>query len=312
MTNNYFSDRENGNKPRITETISSETWGGIVSLVNSAIAKGAFGFKFPETCQDNNSCTFGTNEHAFSQALKAEIYGLAFPFETNLVVDSISGFYEQREPFAPDTFLTLDFIEFCHRNIAEPIECDYHKFFQHYHLRFDELEGKNTFRKDVNRIFARNGLAYELNENGQIIRLIPPVLRESLLSAIFKTEDLKLDEMLEDSRLKFLSPKLSVRQEALEKLWDCWERLKSTEIPEQAKKRLSTEQLISKVTSEPIDGDLFKCVNEEAKQLTAIGNNFGIRHKEPYQRFIGDSTHVDYLFHRLYATIYLLLPKNKI
>lgn len=311
MTNDYFSDRENGNKPRITEIISPETWGGIVSLVNGAIAKGAFGFKFPETCGDN-SCTVGTDEHAFSQALKAEIYGLAFPFETNLVVDSIFGVYEEREPFAPDTFLILDFIEFCYRNIAKPIERNYHDYYKHHHLEFDEIEGKNAFRNDINRIFSRGGLAYELDNEGKIQRLIDPVLRESFTLAVFKTGDLKLDEMLEDSRLKFLNPKLSVRQEALEKLWDCWERLKSTEIPEQNKKRLSTEQLISKVTGEQIDGDLFTCVNEEAKQLTAIGNNFGIRHKEQYQRFIEDSTHVDYLFHRLYATIYLLLPKNKI
>ena len=37
-------------------------------------------------------------------------------------------------------------------------------------------------QKTINRIFRRNGLAYELTAQGRIERLAPPVLREELAS----------------------------------------------------------------------------------------------------------------------------------
>ena len=85
------------------------------------------------------------------------------------------------------------------------------------------------FREEVNRIFQRNGLTFELKENGCIERLVSPILREALAVAEFHTDDKELDALLEKARKKFLNPDFTIRQESLEALWDSWERLKTLE-----------------------------------------------------------------------------------
>lgn len=89
----------------------------------------------------------------------------------------------------------------------------------------------------------------------------------------FNTGDLILNELLSTAREKFLNRDLKVRREALEKLWDAWERLKSLSDP--ADKKKSVKILLDRVTAEP---NLRERVEAEARQLTEIGNNFFIRH----------------------------------
>ena len=48
----------------------------------------------------------------------------------------------------------------------------------------------------------------------------------------------------------------------------------------------------------------------EAKELTDIGNSHLIRHYEVKQVPVIDIDHVDYLFHRLFAMIQLMLRKK--
>jgi len=50
--------------------------------------------------------------------------------------------------------------------------------------------------EQINLIFARNGLAYELQEGGRIVRLGPTALREALAAAIFQSGDSELDTTL--------------------------------------------------------------------------------------------------------------------
>ena len=45
----------------------------------------------------------------------------------------------------------------------------------------------------------------------------------------------------------------------------------------------------------------------EAKQLTDIGNAFQIRHSETTQERLHAAAQVDYLFHRLFSLVYLIL-----
>lgn len=156
----------------------------------------------------------GTDEHAMSLALRAEVPEIQWP------LDSSS---------QPSTLAVLDLVEFCARAVAAPIQGSLHPYFRHHHLQFDRDTGRAEFRSRINRLFARNGLALELQENGQVTRLGPPVLRDALASAIFRTGDRELDTMLETARLKFMSPSQATRREGLEKLWDAWERLKTIE-----------------------------------------------------------------------------------
>lgn len=299
----YFSDREQGPRPRTEEVVSPAVWAGIVGLVQSLIATGAFGAKYPETCPDGQG-PIGTDESALALAVKAEMPGLPWPLETTERVQQDR--FSKEQPFAPDTLLALDFIEFSHRMVAKPIEGSYHSHFRHHHLSFDEDEGRQVFREDINRIFSRNNLAFELRPDGQVVRLASAVLSESLSSARFRTGDSTLDGMLEESRAKFLNPSASIRREAVERLWDSWERLKSLDSP--GNKKQSIESLLLRAAP---DAEFRSALEAEARALTEIGNSFHIRHFEVTQSAVTDSAHIDYLFHRLYSLVVLLLSKRR-
>lgn len=292
----YFSDQEKGPKERTNEEIPDNVWGGIVAIINSHIDSGAFGDSFPEICPDGGG-PVGTDEKSFELAVKAEVPNIDWP----LRAQKQSSWDDEIN--VPDYLSILDLIQFCYEHVAEPIQDSYHDFFRHYHLSFDQEQGKKEFRLKINRIFSRNGLAYELDENGNITRLFPPVVNELIGSSIFITNDSVLNKLLNQAFKKFCSPDENIRKEALEKLWDSWERLKSLNNPN---KKTSIKSLLDNCSSEPNFRELLE---KEAKSLTEIGNSFHIRHTEIDQIQIKDSTHIDYLFHRLLCMIYLIMKK---
>ena len=159
----YFSDRENGPRPRIEQVISRTVWAGLVGTVQALVNSGAFGLRFPERCPDRQA-TCGCDLDALAASIIAEMPGLAWPLETTCVEEE--GLLSQRRPFAPDTLLILDFIEFVQAAVAKPIPGKYHDFFSHHHLTFDQEAGQEEFRATVNRIFARNGVAFEMQLAG--------------------------------------------------------------------------------------------------------------------------------------------------
>lgn len=282
----YFSDRELGSRPRNKEDISEVAWGGIVAIINALIINGGFGREFPEECPDGN-VVIGTNNNSFADAVRGEIPDINWPLDAST---------------PPPTLAVLDLLEFCHRSVANSIQQNYHSHFRHYHLEFDRESGQCDFRKKISRILARNGIAFGLNEDGRVERLAPPVLREELAEALFETGDDTLNNMLEIARKKFLNPDPVIRREALEKLWDAWERLKTLELGKN--KRNSIATILDKAAPEP---NFRYQLDKEAKKLTEIGNSFQIRHSETTQTPLSSDHDVDYLFHRLFAFIQRLL-----
>ncbi|MEW6237676.1 MAG: AbiJ-NTD4 domain-containing protein [Candidatus Omnitrophota bacterium] len=295
----YFSDQEHGQISRTIEIISSQVWDGIVALVETLITKGAFGNSFPNECPDGNAI-IGTERQILKDTVKAEIPNIEWPL--NRVNNSSSN----NDIVIPDTLIALDLIQFCYKYVSKPetIEGSWHNYYNHYHLSFDKDAGEDKFREQINMIFSRNGMAYELKWDGNIERLVPPVLREQLASDIFNTGDNTLDSILNDARRKFLNPDIKIRKEALDKLWDSWERLKT--IVDPTNKKGSINRLLEKTSSE---NNFRSLLDDEAKKLTEIGNKFHIRHSEINQIEIQDSAHIDYLFHRMWCMIYLLLKK---
>jgi hypothetical protein len=75
--------------------------------------------------------------------------------------------------------------------------------------------------------------------------------------AMISTGDMVLDQMLEESRTKFSNPVPAIRREALERLWDCWERLKSLEYPTDKKRSIGA--LLDKAAGD----SLFRSMLEE-------------------------------------------------
>jgi len=298
----YFSDRENGPRARTEQVISPAVWAGLVATVQALINSGAFGLRFPERCPDGQAVC-GCDTDALAASVIAEMPGLAWPLETMWLVEE--GFLSQREPFAPDTLLIMDFIEFIYASVAKPIPGKHHDFFSHHHLTFDQQSGQEEFRATVNRIFSRNGVAFEMLSTGRIVRVLPPVLGEELKRTIFRTGDRTLDNMLDECRIKFSDRNPLVRREALERLWDGWERLKSLADPSDKKK--SIKIILDATSAEP---SLRERLESEAIELTSIGNSHLIRHSEVNQVPVIDVDQVDYLFHRLFAMIQLVLRKK--
>ena len=300
--NDYFSDRENGPRARTEQVISPEVWAGLVATVQALISSGAFGLRFPERCPDGQAIC-GCDQGAIAASVVAEMPGLTWPLETSRLVDD--SFLQQREPFAPDTLLILDFVEFVYASAAKPVPGKHHDFFNHHHFTFDQPAGQGEFRATVNRIFSRNGMAFEMLSTGRIVRVLPPVLGEELRRTIFRTGERTLDNMLEECRLKFSDRNPLVRREALERLWDAWERIKSLADP--SDKKRSIKIILDATASEPL---LRARLEEEATELNSIGNSHLIRHSEVNQVPVIDVDHIDYLFHRLFAMIQLLLRKK--
>jgi hypothetical protein len=72
-------------------------------------------------------------------------------------------------------------------------------------------------------------------------------------------------------------------------------------------KRESAGRLLDKAANDPT---LLAKLEEEATALTNIGNTFMIRHAEIDKVPITDSAHIDYLFHRMFSMIRLLLKTS--
>lgn len=295
----YFSDRENGPRARTEQVISPTVWAGLVATVQALVNSGALGLRFPERCPDGQAIC-GCDSDALAASVTAEMPGLNWPLETTHLEEG--GYLSPHQAFAPDTLLILDFMEFVYAAVAKPILGKHHDYFSHHHLTFDQEAGREEFRATVNRIFARNGVAFEMLSAGRVVRVLPPVLGDDLKRTLFRTGDRTLDNMLEECRTKFSDRNPLVRREALERLWDAWERLKSLADP--SDKKTSVKIILDAVTSEP---SLRARLEDEATELNSIGNSHLIRHSEVAQVPVVDTDQVDYLFHRLFAMIQLIL-----
>lgn len=283
----YFTDREYGESPRTIDMIDQRLWAGLNSLIDTRLGDGSFGYRFPEQCPDGyGPC--GCDSQAFGRVLGAEVPFIEWPISHSDL---------------PETPLILDLLEFCATSVGQPINGSFHSYFGHHHLSWDRESGLARFIEDVNLLFARNGIAYELTAEGQARRLLPQPLAEALSWTVFATGDVETDRLLEIARRRIALPKAEDRQDALEKLWDAFERLKTLEPG--ADKRAQADALLDRAAA---PGSSFRRVlAEEAMALTKIGNSFRIRHSETTQEALSSLDQVDYLFGRLFSFIRIVL-----
>lgn len=288
----YFSEKQKEPAPRQNERIDETVWNGLRTVINERIKDGSFGAHYSKTCDDN---IIGTDWRALMDAMRAEIPSLP----ENIFG---SGGFEMI-----DTLDILDLIEFCWRCVKKPIRCYYHEHFRHHHLEFDEMAVREQFRDSVNRILRRNGLIYELTEEGNIKRLASPVLN-TIISSPLRTGDVDLDNMLKKAVEKFHHPDNDTRRESLEALWDAWERLKT--LDGDSGKKTQTGRLVD--TAAGSSNPNFRTfLEKEAREITDIGNSLQIRHSETDQERVEKTTHVNYLFHRLFSFIDLVVKEKK-
>ena len=285
-----FSERMGQPQPRVKEVLDENVRTALLQLIEVRVDDNSFGLKFPEQCPDGHG-----NSGCDQQALRNNMAGfqVIWPSDARrLVHEDITDIQ------------IFDLLEYAYEYVAKPIPGAYHSYFSHSHHDYDQEAGRKQLEEEVNRLFERNGIAFQL-QAGQVERLVPSILEEILLPTQFNTGDQILNELLSTAREKFLNRDLKVRREAIEKLWDAWERLKSLSDP--VDKKNSVKMLLDRVTTEP---NLRDRVEVEARQLTEIGNNFFIRHTEVTKPAIADSHQVDYLFHRLFSFIRMILQAH--
>ncbi|HCA3439732.1 TPA: stationary phase or STEss regulating sigma factor [Salmonella enterica subsp. salamae serovar 35:g,m,s,t:-] len=302
---NIISDKENGPVQRNINEVTVNVWRGLVSYIQVLINKGYFGKFFPEECPDGQGC-IGTEVKDFKAALLAEIPNLDWPppeeVEKANASNPLNPWSREMIPYVPNYLDVMDLLQFCHKHIAFPIKTEYHSYFKHHHImNFDVDAGRSEFRQRINTIFARNGLAYELQRSGDIIRLLSPQLTQ-MIGSVNAPREVELRGMLERANAKIINVNVLVRYDAVKELWDFWERLKSIYYP--SNKKESVKQLLDAAANTP---EFRTVLEEEAKSLTDIGNTYLIRHAEMTQVKIQESDHIEYLYQRLFSLIHLLL-----
>ena len=297
----YFSEREGHVAPRESEEIGHVARDGIASLIHARVEDGSFGASFPENCIEN-PVPIGTDEGRLRDSLRANV-----PATSHWPWANPTNWHEEDE--TPSTLQILDTIQFCWKRIGKPVVTFRHNYERHNHLRFDADEGRREFREEIEDILRRNGIAYTLTENGKIERLLPPEVDAAVTTSEFQTGDDELDLLLSTARTKVLDPKPEVRREALQDLWDAWERL-ITMWPGKDKKAQSKAMLADVAGAN--SPRFLEALEKEAKELTDLGNKLQIRHFGTDQEKLATSGHVDYLFQRLFSLIWMILRTQKI
>lgn len=307
---NLFSDRENGPKPRTIQVIDRRVESALAALIKSFLDKDAFGWKFPEKCRDGNIAC-GTDLQTFGVALDGAVPGMSAWIHD--AVHNTAGKNQVVDLFAPQppkseneplqsTLNILDTLEWLSAHYASTVLREYHGYQKHHHISW-RTDTEYEFQDAVNSIFERNGIAYQFKSSGQIVRVIEGPTAKMVSEAKFNTPDPALNKLLDEAQRSFFSRTEAEKRRATEALWDAFERIKTLEVP--TKKPKSIEALIAKVTSHPDGRSL---IDAEMSALTAIGNQWRIRHHETDKIELDCAPEIrDYFFLRMFSLMHLLL-----
>ena len=261
-------------------------------------------WRYPDECPDGCGCC-GMDTQKFSDALEYEIPTL---FRRNGRITepttqwSFSSQEEKEDEF--DQYALFDFIELIAQNARDVSKKIYHSFYRHY----DYIYAKSNicvidFRKEINKIFEITGLLYRLTDDNEILRLEDmAILSEDIEKAVKAIKEPGLRELLAEAIAKHESPYPQDQKDAVEKIWDAFERIKTMY---GANKKSSAETLITNIASG--NEEIRIIIEEEFNHLTHIGNDFRIRHHETSKYEINDITHYDYLFNRCLSLLSLAL-----
>lgn len=256
-------------------------------------------WQYPNQCPDNNALCYGLDILKFSEDMTYEIPTL---FKESGIVSKpkekhniFSSGYECDDY---DQNALFDLIELVCEKSRDIVNKNYHKFFGHYDLEFGETSNiKGTFIDDINKIFAKTGLLYELSKSGIINRIVENTpISKQLLEDIDELNEQGLKELLDTAISYHLASDPSKNRDAVEKIWDAFERLKTY----YGDKKSSSDKIIEEMA---LNDKYFQLFNDEFKTLTQIGNSFRIRHHEKDKIEIPDIRYCDYLFNRCLSLI---------
>lgn len=263
-------------------------------------------WKFPDTCQDGFGCC-GLDENAFQTALKFEIPDLFLDSYGKPGIPKAYTLYsEETERWDEfDQFALLDYIEFFAQNCRDVDVGSFHSFFGHYHLTCKKTDYiYSQFQSDINDLFEKTGLLYRLTEEKIIERIVEnSPLTPAIESRVAQIKEPGTRQLLEEAIALHKMPYPESTRDAVEKIWDAFERLKTyyTTIEKKAS--------ASKIVADMADGNqnYTALFNAEFKALTKIGNDYRIRHHETNKIDITDPRYYDYFFNRCLSLIALAI-----
>jgi hypothetical protein len=152
------------------------------------------------------------------------------------------------------------------------------------------------FTKIINQIFKRHRISLELI-NGKFTSF------NQIITPNMQTREPGLEELLFEADKFYKEGRIF---NALEKVWDAFERLKTFYYPT-LDKRESLQRIIKEISKENIDrADFF---DNEFKGLTKIGNEYRIRHHEKDKKELYDDSFSDYLYNKCLSLISVSLKE---
>lgn len=282
-----------------------------VALINDYIFRDSITQSNPEDLKLFKLLQSRENNPDFEYELAEMIYGdgdNAFPYRSSYY---LTAFFERLNlPFQHDGTTRRYWVE----NVLKQLDIkqiglvirkglfykkDFKKLANTKDFNIEEAYGRaiEEFQKFISESINANeelDLAHLLNMN---------VNTDLLFNQTINTKDKQLNDLIIEAKKRFLNP--NDKQIALEKIWDAFERIK-TYFGNDKKK--SASQLISIIATN-LEVEEFE---NEFKALTAIGNNYRIRHHETDKKELTDFQQIDYLFFRVLTLIDLCLSKIKI
>lgn len=254
---------------------------GISATFHRLAEQHYFAAEFPERCLDGQGVA-GTDMDALQHLLNGHV-----PTLGGVPID------QQH----PTTATAMDVVEFCWRHIQEPHVVNHHSFFHHDHYQFDQTAGRKRWCTEINRILGLNGVALRLEPDGRAVRVGTVAAELTIRSPVPKSGESQLDAKIASAIEKYRDPDLDVRREALEALWDAFERVKTVLDP--SDKKTSAQALVELMARDTASRTV---LDDEFTALTKLGNEFQIRHHE-VKRHTVEPVMIDLLFVRCLALV---------
>jgi len=254
-------------------------------------------WKFPAECPDGQGCC-GLDYQQFSTHMKFDIPTLYR--NSNGQIDKPSNnYYGSNDDY--DQYALLDLIEFIGENCRDISVGSFHSYFGHHHIRLLETNDVSVvFRNDINEVFQKTGLLYTLTENMTVERIVEySTISPEVETAISSVKEPGLKDLLDEAISLFKQPNPAMRNDAVEKIWDALERLKTYYTT------LDKKASVTKIVTEMSAGqsEFEQLFSAEFATLTKIGNDYRIRHHETNKIDINDIRYYDYFFNRCLALI---------
>lgn len=262
-------------------------------------------WKYPAQCPDGQGCC-GLDYEQFRLDLRYEIPTLYRDDSDRIAIPAIHhNVFEGDSQPEYDQYALLDLIEFFAENVHDVVVGSFHSYWGHHHLTCKNSQNVCVqFRDEINDIFRKTGLLYELNTNLQVERIIEnSPLTPAVESAIAAVGETGTRELLQEALLLHRSPYPADIRNAVEKLWDAYERLKTYYTT--MNKRDSANKIIADMANNQTP--YVTLFTNEFKALTDIGNGFRIRHHETDKVEITDVRYYDYFFNRCLSLIALAI-----